>query len=76
MCFRFGSIGYEKLALEFVLPGHDKRRSIFLDAIHHKMTRNLVKLQGVLAEEVSRNMDAALGDRYGELGRGQCLGHS
>ena len=50
---------FEKLALEFVLPGHND--TFFLDAIHHKMTRNLVKLQGVLAEEVSRNMDAALG---------------
>jgi len=49
----------EQLALKFVLPGHVD--SFFLDAIHHKMTRNMVKLQGILAEEVSRNMDAALG---------------
>jgi hypothetical protein len=50
----------EKLALGFILPEHDND-AFFLDAIHHKMTRNLVKLQGVLVEEVSRNMDAALG---------------
>jgi hypothetical protein len=49
----------EKGALEFIFLGHHD--TFFLDAIHHKMTRNLVKLQGVLAEEVSQNMDAALG---------------
>ncbi|OXV06042.1 hypothetical protein Egran_06192 [Elaphomyces granulatus] len=49
----------EKMALEFILLGHND--TFFLDVIHHKMARNLGKLQGVLVEEVSRNMDAALG---------------
>ena len=53
---------YEKFALDFVLPGHDDAvDQVFLDTIHRKMTRNLLKLQGALSEEVSRNMDAALG---------------
>ncbi|KAN0073881.1 Cytochrome P450 [Elaphomyces granulatus] len=54
---------YEKFGLEFVLPGHeDDVDLVFLDAVHRKlMTRNLVKLQRALAEEVSRNIDAALG---------------
>ena len=53
---------YEKFALNFVLPGHDDAvDQVFLDTIHRKMTRNLLKLQGALAEEVSRNMDAVLG---------------
>lgn len=53
---------YEKFALEYVLPGHDDALDqIFLDTIHRKLTRNLLKLQAAMAEEVSRNMDAALG---------------
>jgi hypothetical protein len=53
---------YEKFALDMVLPEHDNAvDQIFLDTIHRKMTRNLTKLQPAFAEEVSRNMDAALG---------------
>src|SRR6266516_6365463 len=53
---------YDKLALDFVRPGHDDAvERVFIDTIHRKMTRNLLKLQGALTEEVSRNMDAALG---------------
>ena len=53
---------YEKFALDFVLPEHDDTvDQVFLDTIHRKMTRNLMKLQPDFAEEVSRNMDATLG---------------
>lgn len=53
---------YEKFALGFVLPEHDDSiDQIFLDTIHHKMTRNLSKLQGDIAKEISLNIDAALG---------------
>ncbi|KAB5570732.1 cytochrome P450 [Coniochaeta sp. 2T2.1] len=53
---------YEKFALDMVLPEYDDSvDQIFLDTIHRKMTRNLTKLQPAFAEEVSRNMDAALG---------------
>ena len=53
---------YEKFALDLVLPGHDAAiDQVFLDTIHRKLTRNLLTLQGALAEEVTRNMDAALG---------------
>jgi hypothetical protein len=53
---------YEKFAADFVLPGHNSAADlVFLDALHRKMTRNVARLQGVLAEEVSRSMDAALG---------------
>ncbi|PGH19459.1 hypothetical protein AJ80_03960 [Polytolypa hystricis UAMH7299] len=53
---------YEKFALDLILPEQDSVIDrVFLDTIHHKMTRNLLKLQGVFAEEVSFNLDAALG---------------
>lgn len=67
---------YEKFTLDYVLPGHDNALDqIFLDTIHRKMTRNLLKLQTAITEELSQNMDAALGDRYRELRRDQSLAH-
>lgn len=53
---------YDKFALELILPErNDAIDQVFLEVIHRKLTRNLFKLQGELAGEVSRNLDAMLG---------------
>lgn len=52
----------DKFALDIILPEYDEAVDrVFLDTIHRKMTRNLFKLQEILAEELSHGIDAALG---------------
>ncbi|PGH13920.1 hypothetical protein AJ79_03335 [Helicocarpus griseus UAMH5409] len=52
----------ERHALDYVFPKHDEAfHQLWVGTIHKKMTRNLLKLQGVLIKEISRNIDEALG---------------
>ncbi|KAI6855675.1 hypothetical protein KC338_g8761 [Hortaea werneckii] len=54
---------YDKFALDMIFPErNDQIDQIFLEVIHKKMTRNLFKLQGELADEIKQNVDEALGE--------------